>query len=338
MNHFFVALGQNHLNNFEKLIDNGLIGNGQKILIAASNVLFDPRAWDRTFISQKSFDNKSASMMEQLSAIQSKIKVYKGLIDRLAEFRSESAVIYIAFIEDILSNFMFFSFSPHAKIVVVEDGTLNYYDHSFDDIDKIKFNLKKYIAKYYGIPFCKYSGHSSGAEDPRVAAQYLTFPKQAFILKNACQLPIKTIPLPKIHNSLYIIGQEAYAREMDKERFKEKIHAFFMAIKRQKFYGGIKKIYYKPHRNAAWIPEELLNRIFDEKRIELVDTKLTAEDHFFEKAPCRFLTGFDSSVFLNIYSKLTEQDKPEIKFYVCPINKKMTPLFEKLCFEFIGKP
>ncbi|HET8810834.1 MAG TPA: hypothetical protein VFM65_11295 [Flavobacteriaceae bacterium] len=331
----FIAIGQNHVNNFEKLIQEQLVTSGINVLVSGSNVVFDAKYWDQTIISDRSFNNKSTSLIEQVSSITKKIKSYKTLIEQIDPLKSAATTIYISYIEDVLSNYLFFSFKPKVSIVVVEDGTLNYYDHSLKNIDTLKFKLKKIISFLFGIPFKKYAGHSSGAEDPRVTAQYLTFPKLAFVSKNAIQLPIERKEVPNLIDDLYFIGQESYGQLLGKEKFEELLKEMFSALKQAPFYEKVKKVYYKPHRNGTQIPKGVLRKVFDGKKIEIVNSALSSEDFYFEKAPCKHIAGFDSSTFPNIYSKLTDNDRKKVVFYVYPVNHELTLLFEKLNFVFL---
>lgn len=336
MNNIFIAIGQNHVNNFENLIKNKKVAAGNKILVAGSNVVFNTKYWDKTILSKQTFNNNSKFLSDRFFSIFNKISAYKKLIEEIKKLSHSPTTLYVSYIEDVLSNWAFFYFKKN-KVIIVEDGTLNYYDHSLQNINKLKFNLKKNIAFLCGIRFKKYDGHSSGAEYPWVVAQYLTFPEQAFVKKNAMQLPIEQEQLKETHNRLYLIGQESHALLIGWEKYEMKLRSFFDSLKQQAFYEGLEKIYYKPHRNGMQIPTGYIEGSFPGKKLEIIHTTLTSEKHFFSEAPSKYLAGFNSSSLLNIYAKLKNEDKQKVEILVYPLNKKSAFLFKQLKFHFLSE-
>ncbi|WP_417372118.1 polysialyltransferase family glycosyltransferase [Gelidibacter japonicus] len=338
MKNLFVALGQHHVQNFENLIDNGMVGEGERILLAGSGLIYDSFKWDRVIMAEQSFNNNADSAFNQVAAINSKIRSYKKMIGHISSLKNEPIILYVSYIEDVLTNYLFLSFGKSTKAVVVEDGTLNYYDHSLNNISKLKFLLKQNISQLHGIPFKKYKGHSSGAEYEHVISQFLTLPKHAFINKNAKQLPVDKISLSGFKNSLYIIGQESYGTLLGQSFFENALKQFLEQLKRQPFYKEIETVYYKPHRNGRQLSEAFFETVFSEKKFVFLKSEKTSETLYFEELHSRYVAGFDSSTLINIYSKIEDQKKNKVLFLVNPLkNDELVPLFKSLGFQFLNK-
>ena len=245
MKNLFVALGQHHVQNFENLIENNLVVEGERILLAGSGLIYDALKWDRVIKAEQSFNNNADSAFSQVAAINSKILSYKKMLSHLSFLKNEPITLYVCYIEDVLTNYLFLSFGKNTQAVIVEDGTLNYYDHSLKNISRLKFLLKQTIAQTHGIPFKKYKGHSSGAEYKHVISQFLTLPKHAFVQKNAKKLPMEKESLPNFSKSLYIIGQESYGTLLGQKFFETALDDFLAQLKKQPFYKEIDTVYYK---------------------------------------------------------------------------------------------
>lgn len=336
MTHLFVGLGQKHVDNFEVLISNKTLGEGTFVLIAAKGLIINEMCWDKTIIASQSFDNTAASKLQQLKAISVKAKEYSRIVKQLKHFKKIPLTIYVAYIEDILSNYLFFNFNKEAKVIVIEDGTLNYYKHTIENIDPLKFKLKQLVARRHGLSFKKYKGHSSGASYDKVIAQYLSLPKEAYLSKKAKQLPLFEQPLDKVKNNLYIIGQEAFGAIIGQQRFMEALDSYFKALTEQPFYQDVSIIYYKPHRNGVRITQEFIASFFPDKEIQIIKTKKTAESFYFDEVQCTHISSFNSSTLLNIYAALQQEDKEKIGFYTYPlVSDELVPLFKKLNFKFL---
>jgi len=336
MTNVFVALGQNHITNFEKLINNNLIKKGENILLAGSNVIVNEDLWDEIYLSSLSFNNSATNILNQFTSIFIKIKAYSNLIKNVRNLKNKEVTAYVSYIEDVLSNYVFFSLSNKQSVVIVEDGTLNYYNHSLKNISKIKFYLKKVIAFFFSINFKKYKGHSSGAEYSFVKTQFLTFPKNAFIKKNALQLPIHKETLQNVKQHIYIIGQESYGTIIGQNIYENVVSEFFSKIKSHEFYKEIDKIFYKPHRNGKQFSYDYLKNIFSEKEFILLNSKKTSEDIYFQELNCKYIMTLDSSTVINIYSRINEADKKKVSFFVYPkLNTNLGKMFSNLKFNFL---
>jgi hypothetical protein len=337
MKHVFVALGQHHISNFENLIDNRLIKEGETILLSGPDVTCNTEKWDTVIHSKNSFNNNASSVLNRFTSINTKIKTYKNLLKQIGHLKNEMVTVYVCYIEDVLSNYLFFSFGKETKAIIVEDGTLNYYNHSLRNIDRKKFLLKQLFASLHGISFKRYKGHSSGAEYNHVVEQYLRFPKNAFITKNAKQLPVKKETIGNLTNSLFIVGQESYGTLIGQSEFESALNAFLSSIKAHPFYDEIREVYYKPHRNGKQLPTATLINAFPEKDVSIIQTDKTSEEVYFEDLKAMHIAGFDSSTLINIYSKLEAKDNHVVKFYVNPLkNDELVPLFKNLNFTFLN--
>jgi hypothetical protein len=336
MTHIFVALGQSHINNFETLLTHQCIHQGTFVLVAPHGVSVNNSLWHTTFIADSSFDNQAKGRFQQISAILAKTKEYRQIIQKLAGYKNNPVTIYVAYIEDILSNYLFFSYKKDASIVIVEDGTLNYYDHTLKNISSIKFTLKQVISAFRGIRFRKYKGHSSGASDPRVEAQYLTLPHEAFVPKKAKQLPLKTFHIETLSNDLYIVGQEAFGSIIGQELFIEELSSYFRLLREQPFYQEVSIIYYKPHRNGVRITSDFIQEFFPEKEIRIMHSKKTSEMLYFEELTCKYISSFNSSTLINIYAAMKDSTRATVICYVYPLmTDELTILFKKLNFKFL---
>ncbi len=335
--HIFIAIGQTHLNNFETLLRNGLVPKEETVLVVDNTTIYNESLWSKVLKAPISFNNNASSKLQQLISISKKAKAYAGLIKELKQYKDNDITVYLAYIEDILSNYMFFNFSEKTKVVIVEDGTLNYYNHTFQNVAGFKFLLKQQIAKIYRIPFKKYAGHSSGASYDRVQLQYLTLPQFAFVQRNIAQLPVVIEKLKTIdQKSLFIIGQEAFCNVVGQEDFMVALKAKFKALKKQPFYNSISTIYYKPHRNGIRLTQDFLSDFFPNKKVILVITSLTAEEYYFTTLNNRYIASFNSSTLINIYTALDDKDRKKLDIYVYPITMdELTPLFKRMKFHFL---
>lgn len=336
--HIFVALGHHHVINSEKLIENGVIDSGEKILLAGDGIRFQKELWDKVIVADRSFDNKSDSISSQIKSIRSKIQSYKKILNELGPLKDSPVTVYVSYIEDVLSNYLFFLPGPEVKAVVIEDGTLNYYDHSLKNISTLKFRVKQLISYLHGIPFKSYKGHSSGAEYEKVIAQYLSLPDYAFIKRNVRQLPVEREVVDAFSNSLYIIGQESYGNLLGQSFFEGELDKFLDHIRKLDFYQELKTIYYKPHRNGKAFPDSYYESKFHDKEVVVLHDEKTSEFLYFNNLKSKYLASFDSSSLVTIFSRLDKEQRNEVKFFVNPLKEdELVDLFKNLGFSFIEK-
>ena len=94
---------------------------------------------------------------------------------------------------------------------------------------------------------------------------------------------------------------------------------FLERLKKQPFYSEVRQIYYKPHRNGKQLPPELISEAFAEKKVTVVRTEKTSETLYFEELHSKYLAAFDSSTLINIFAKVSENDRRAMSFCVNPL-------------------
>lgn len=337
----YFGLTDKHIDNFQMIIKHRHNDkDAQKILIT-DNDNYEADLWDSVIRSESKFIQKGKNRYEDFLFMIKKIRTYKSMIDKIKIYRSEPKVrIYIAYIEDIMANFLFFSFHDDPDIMIVEDGILNYYDHNFKNVSKARFYIKKILSSFYGIEFKKYEGHSSGIEYDRAKKQYLSFPRLAFISKQAYQMPLKRITIDKPKSGLYIIGQENLVSISGGEYYKKVFCKFIDELKACIQSARIEVIYYKPRKQRTDLDFELtyMQSAFVDKKIEILDNSLLAEEDYFKNVRSAYIASMISSALLTIYSKASDRSREDIRFIYKPImNSKISYLFEKLEFIKLGK-
>jgi hypothetical protein len=334
----YVAITQKQLENFESIINysrNVNKKNRHKILIRDKSFDFNPKLWDQVITSNVLFQQKSGKKLEDFLYMFKKISAYKKIINELDLYRNISQIkIFICYIEDVLSNFLFFNFNKNAEIIVVEDGTLNYYNHSINNLNKLRFYLKKIISFLNGINFKTYKGHSSGAEYDRVSKQFLTFPDAAFIPTKALELPKKQVRISNFSQSLYIVGQDTYIEILNKESYNIEFKHFIKSISQEMNNKSVAKVFYKPRYKISDFEKQTLSSFFKDKEVEIVKNQLNSEEVYFSMLKSKYIASFNSSTMINIYAHLGKDQKHEVEFYFYPIiHSEIVTLFENLGFK-----
>lgn len=334
----YLAITQKQLTNFESLISVSETihkSNMHKLLIRDASFTYTHELWDEVITSNVLFQYKSNSKLTNFFYMFKKIKAYKNIILQLEKFKNSKDVrIFICYIEDVLSNFLFFYFNNNAEFIVVEDGVLNYYKHTLNNVNQHRFFLKKTISLFYGIPFKAYTGHSSGAEYERVKEQFLTFPESAFISKKTHQLPVKKKFMIESTKSLFLIGQETYIELLGKDVYRCKFRTFLISIHAEVKKQGISKVYYKPRYKITEFEQKILSQVFGKKNITIVNSQLSSEEVFFQNLKSSHVASFDSSTSINIYAQLHDNQRVCITFYYYPVyQSKVCSLFNSLGFN-----
>ena len=334
MINIYIGLSKNQIFSYESLIKKTTKDSFFKILITNKTLDFNPKLWDKIICSEESFNNQSDNRLNELKNIIFKIKQYKLIIKKLNTYKKEKKItLYFTYIEDILTNYLLFSFNKNIEGVVIEDGTLNYYNHSIKSIKKSKIFIKYFLSKINGISFKPYKGHSSGIEYDHVVKQYVRSPKLSLFPEKSFQLPYNKRKV-NLNDTILIIGQEAYINLYGYNLYIERIKELFKIIKNNQFYNSCSKIYYKPHRNGRRIDYSILNKEFNEKEIELLSPNKPLEDLYFNDLGSKFIFAFDSSALINIYLETDDFLKDKIEFNsLLKYNKELKPIFERFKFK-----
>lgn len=334
MINIFIGLSNNQIKNYEELIP--VVEKGERILITSKSLKVKKDLFSKIIYTNQSFNNQSDGIFNSIGNIISKIKTYKNIIKELDSYKKEKNIrLYFTYIEDILTNYLLFSFNKNLKGIVVEDGTLNYYNHTITYLKKEKVYLKKILCELYRVPFKIYKGHSSGIGYNHVIKQYVRSPELSLFPNKSESLPYKKRNTT-LTNSILIIGQEAYINEQGKELYLSRLKQLLEEVKNNSLYSKIDQIYYKPHRNGARINYNLINTSFKNKSVEILDSDTPLEDLYFNKIASKFIYSFDSSALLNIYLEAEKEIQEQIEFNVLlKYKKELKPIFEKFNFRII---
>lgn len=334
MINLFTGLSQNQINSYEKLIDENVIYKGYNVLITNFSLMYDEKLWDRVVVSPRTFDNKSENVFQAIAGISSKVLEYKGLIHSIKEYRNSKEIsLYFTYIEDVLNNNLLFNFNKNIRGFVVEDGTLNYYDHTIKNLSRKKVLLKWLISNVLGVPFVFYEGHSSGIDYDHVLAQYVRSPLLSVAPNKSLQLPYNKYSIQS-QNSILIIGQEAYINMFGKERYESSMKRLMSIVLDNNDISSVDKVYYKPHRHGKRLNYELLYSKIDRSKLEILDGEQALEELFFENLRSNEIYGFDSSALLNIYLEMGEKSRKHVKINVLlNYNTKLESIFKKFNFN-----
>jgi hypothetical protein len=334
MVNIFVGLSKNQISSYEEIIKSKESSNCQNILISNKTLKNNFELWDRIIYAEQSFNNQSTSSLSELKNISFKIKQYKKIIKDLSSFRKEKKItLYFTYIEDILTNYLFFSFNKNMKGVVVEDGTLNYYPHTIKSLSSKKVFLKWLISNLFNVRFKYYKGHSSGIEYKKVIKQYVRAPELSQFPDKSVKLNYPKIKI-KITDTILIIGQEGYINQFGEERYLNNLKDLAKLIQSNSRYSQLEKIYYKPHRNGKRIDLKQFKTLFFKKEVVCLESDEPLEDLFFNKLGSKYIYSFDSSALLNIYLESEDSVKKELSFNVfLRYNNLLEPIFKKFKFN-----
>lgn len=332
MVNIFIGISQNQINNYKLLLPR--LKNDTNILISGSSSYDGGEHFTKVYVAEKELSNTSVGKINAIKNIIEKIKSYKKIIKALAPYRETNEVtLYFTYIEDILTNYLLFSFNKKVKGIVVEDGVLNYYNHTIRSLDKKKVWLKKILSDLYGVPFTLYKGHSSGIEYEHVIKQFVREPQYSLFPEKSEKL-IPPQQNPTLTDTILIIGQEAYINMYGFKKYMDSLDELLNLVKQSKEYNKVKVVYYKPHRNGPRLDKKIFREKFLEKEIVFLEAEKPLEDLFFHEIGSRWIYSFDSSALINIYLDTCVEIQKEIKFNILlRFNKQLKPIFKKLNFK-----
>lgn len=336
----YFGLTDKHIKNYEIIIQNIKSENKdiERILIT-DNDHHNPNLWTEIIKSKHRFLEKGTNLMHDFKFMIKKIKAYKTIINQINRYKAESEIrIYLAYIEDILSNYLFFSFHNNAEVIIVEDGILNYYDHSFRNISKTRFYIKKALSQVFGITFKKYKGHSSGIEYKKSEKQYLSFPKLATFPQKTCKIPVLTHNFEVSKKKLYIIGQENLIQILGFKVYKSVFCEFLEELKQNLSKTEVNMIYYKPRHQCLEFEKTNLEKTFEKMNLKILNNNSLAEEDYFKSVQSAYIASMISSALLTIYAQCGEEVKSNLKIIFKPVmGTEISQLFEKLNFTKLGQ-
>lgn len=337
MTNIFIGIAQNQVYNFQNLIKQLGKKSECNILITSEAIKYDSTLFKKVIISGKTFNNNATTGFEKLKSILYKIKNYNNIVKQLQGYKEvKNLTLYFCYIEDVLTNHLFFSFNKNIKGVVMEDGILNYYSHTINNVSKLTFKLKCLLAYIYGLRMKYYKGHSSGIDYDKVVCQYVRIPNLTVCPSKSKQLHINQIEIQSLTNSVLIIGQEPLENSIGSEAYYKRIAYLLTKIKRLKHYTNIDVVYYKPHRNGKKINESFLRSILDEKKLVFLEATASIEELYFFDLKSKFVFGFNSSAAINIYMGLKETTRQRVSFNVfLEKNDTLKEVFTQLKFNIL---
>lgn len=336
----FFGLTDKHIENFERIVNYQKPDKTTKfrILITDKNN-YKVELWDKIIISDTGFLQKGPNIYHDFYFMIKKIKAYKKIADQLSIYKQESKIrIYLAYIEDILANYLFFSYHKNAEFSIVEDGILNYYYHSFKNISRKRFYLKKALSSIFGLKYKKYKGHSSGIEYNKSKIQYLSFPNLAIINQKTHKIPFEEEELDHLKNDLFIIGQENLIQVLGYSKYKSIFYEFMDQLKKKIMAHDIETIYYKPRHKCLDFELKYIEKTFDKYDVKILNNRLLAEEDYFKNIKSEYIASMISSALMTIYSKSDKITKPKLKIIFKPIiNKEISKFYEDLKFIKLGQ-
>ncbi|NDV14596.1 hypothetical protein GO009_01040 [Muricauda sp. TY007] len=237
--------------------------------------------------------------------------------------------------EDVLNNYLFFRFRKKTLIkrTLVEDGILNYYDYRITRERRRTFQLKKWVAYFFGMPYNILNGQLSGIDLPEVPDQYVKFPEFALYPEKAIPLGYNEIKYVADKTKVLFIGQDVLENVLGHAEYRNLVSSMIQQI--QKLTSTENTIYYKPHRNGNYhVAFGLLKENFG-NRVELIQDKSPVEDIVDEIRACKIFSFF-STALVNIQMGLDKEQN--VLVYSMPfgqVDKKVLKLFEHVGIKIL---
>lgn len=334
MINIYIGISKNQVSSYEEILRLKENTTSKNVLISNKTIENSRDLWDEVIYADKSFNNQSNSNVSAIYNITKKIFQYKQVVKKLKKYKHEkNATLYFTYVEDILTNYLLYSFNKNIKGIVVEDGTLNYYPHTINSLSKKKVYLKWILSNFYGLRFKLYKGHSSGIESKNVSKQYVRVPELSMFPYKSEKLPYpkRTISFT---NTFLVIGQEGYINQLGEKRYIDNLEYLVHLMKSNSNYTNIETIYYKPHRHGKRINFDWFKKQFNSKEVICLESDEPLEDLYFNKLGSRYIFSFDSSALLNIYLESKEDQRDDLNFNVLlRYNYLLEPIFKKFKFN-----
>jgi len=335
MNNLYIALSTHHLKYCEKIAEENK--NGNNVVITSDYFEVHTERFDKVVFLKNTAYNQSDSITSKIKNIVNKTSAYKKAIKEIEYLRDTNRLnLFYSSLEDILSNYLFFSFSNNVQGIIIEDGVLNYYQHSLKDVSNFNFFLKKVIAQTYGLQLKSYNGHTTGIDYKKAKYQLVREPKYAIKPEKSRILPIEKRNLSCLNDNILIVGQEPYGSAFGKNVYMSKLIKLAQLIKNDTEFNSEKTIFYKPHRHGPRIDIKAIEHVFSNNVFEYIDEDISMEDLFFDKIKCKNIYTFDSSAVFSIFSDSPSVIQNKLNINVMPFHKSvLNMLFSKLNFTIL---
>lgn len=215
------------------------------------------------------------------------------LVHRLT-FTRKPFDVYIPHPGHILSNHLFFSKSPKKRVLLYEDGLLNYYDATVKN--PFVGRTKKLLARACGLRYRNYIGHLAGYDAGQYDGAYLSMPDRA--VRKEClgtlqRLHFPTHPFKLKKKTILFLDQDVSTILAPEER--EACLAEMLERYPQKDYS----YYYKAHHDHA--------SQLSERMTELASSlKSLPAEMLIERLRPSHVISFFSSALINIKNSWPE--------------------------------
>ncbi len=335
MIHIFIALSKNQLYNCETIIRQENISKEKTVLLSSKTFDINTAIFGELYLLDTSFNNQSKGLVSEFQNIFNKIKEYKKLIKAVSKYKqTKDCNLYFSYIEDVLTNHMLFYFNKNIIGVSVEDGVLNYYNHTIKSLSLKKVLIKALLSNVLGVRFKLYKGHSSGISYNKVIKQYVRRPDLCVFPNKAVKLEVPQYELRNLKESILIIGQEPLEKVIGSEKYYFYLNQVFTAAFNTASKQKIKNIYYKPHRHGKRINTSFFNKF--NNKIKTITSEDTIENFFFEKESSKYVFAFNTSAVLNIKMGIANQLKESISFTIfLAKNDTLYNLYKSLGFNIV---
>ena len=337
MVHLFIALSKNQLYNCETIIKQEKLTKETTVLLSSKAFDVDKTLFGELYLLDADFSNQSNGILNELSNITKKIKNYKKLIQAVSKYKNtKDCLLYFSYIEDVLTNHMLFYFNKNIKGIVVEDGVLNYYNHTIKNLSLKKVFLKKLLSDLLGVRFKFYKGHSSGIAYNQVIKQYVRKPDLCVFPEKAVKLEVPKHQIKKLSNSVLIIGQEPLEKVIGTAAYYLQLNQVFDAALEHALKNNIKTLYYKPHRHGKRVDKSFFTKFNKEVKLKIIDSNNAIETLFFEKEASKYIFAFNTSAVLNIKIGMEDTIKNTVNFTVfLSKNDTLYDLYKSLGFNIV---
>lgn len=336
MTNIFVALSTHHVDYCENIVVQHK--NYNNVIITDKRFNLKKELFNEVVYFKEGIFNRSNTFFSKLQAIVKKAKIYRDVKKQIKHLKIEQEItLYYSSLEDILSNHLLFNFHTNIKAVAIEDGVLNYYEHSLNDVSCVNFLIKKLIALLFNLKMESYKGHTSGIDYDKVKYQLVREPKYSVRPEKSKKLTVPKRNISSINNSILIIGQEPYGNLFSLSKYKSSLEKLVEELKKDLVRLNLSTIiYYKPHRHGPRVDDFFLNKIFFGLNFVLLDDERSIEEIYFNDLKSSRLYTFDSSAVFSIYSELPENLKDKINVTVMPFYKNvLNTLFTMLKFKIL---